>query len=142
MTLREFVKIRNGVSLGSSGALSIMLVRSFGAGSFGEFWQYWNPVWGYYLGKYIYIPLKKIIPYTLSYLATFLCSGLIHDIAIMIFSRQIRLLFTPLFFLYGLEVLVARKFKVKYSHIKRNIRFVINLAYLVLNFLLVKYLLI
>ena len=26
----------------------------FGVGSFGMFWSYWNPIWGYYLGRFIF----------------------------------------------------------------------------------------
>ena len=54
-SLAEYVKYRNGVSLGAKGSLVNMLKNSFGAGSFRQFWKYWNPIWGYYLFKYIYL---------------------------------------------------------------------------------------
>jgi hypothetical protein len=56
LTLSEYVKHRNGLPLGASGSLQNMLIRSFGAGTFARFWQYWNPIWGYALGRYIYAP--------------------------------------------------------------------------------------
>ena len=59
LTLAQYVKRRNGVALGYSGSFSNMLHRSFGAGTLAKFWQYWNPIWGYYLGRYIHGPLKK-----------------------------------------------------------------------------------
>lgn len=51
LTLAQYVHRRNGVPLGDSGSLRNMLIRSFGAGSFGRFWQYWNPIFDYGLGK-------------------------------------------------------------------------------------------
>ena len=62
MSLTEYVQYRNGVPLGASGSLQNMLVRSLGAGTFAKFWQNWNPIWGYALGRYIYKPLNQFLP--------------------------------------------------------------------------------
>ncbi len=43
-TLAESVRRPSGVPLGARGSLRNMLVRSLGAGSFAEFWRYWNPM--------------------------------------------------------------------------------------------------
>jgi len=59
LTLAQYVRRRNGVPLGASGSLRNMFYRSLGAGSIAGFWRYWNPVFGYYLGRYIYAPLKS-----------------------------------------------------------------------------------
>jgi hypothetical protein len=56
LTLSQYVHRRNGVPLGDAKSLPNMLHRSFGAASFAAFWQYWNPIWGYGLGKYVYTP--------------------------------------------------------------------------------------
>lgn len=49
ISLSEYVKKRNGVALGTFGSMGNMLKRSLGANSFYLFWQYWNPIWDYYL---------------------------------------------------------------------------------------------
>ncbi len=51
LTLGQYVQHRNGVPLGDGKSLQNMLHRSLGAASFAGFWQYWNPIWGYGLGK-------------------------------------------------------------------------------------------
>ena len=84
LTLSEYVRRRNGVAMGAPGSLSNMLARSLGAGSFGEFWRYWNPIWGYGLGKYVFAPLKKALPPALALVATFVVSGALHDLATML----------------------------------------------------------
>lgn len=88
MTLADYVQHRNGLPLGASGSLENMLRRSLGAGSFAEFWQYWNPIWGYGLGRYIYKPLRKFIPAAIALILTFLVSGAIHDAVIMLVRRR------------------------------------------------------
>ena len=58
LSLAQYVLRRNGVPLGAPHSLQNMLYRSFGAGTYAGFWQYWNPIWGYGLGKYVYAPLN------------------------------------------------------------------------------------
>lgn len=84
MSLRDYVQYRNGVPLGASGSLQNMLVRSLGAGTFAKFWQYWNPIWGYALGCYVYEPLKQFLPSSVSLILTFIISGAAHDLATML----------------------------------------------------------
>jgi hypothetical protein len=52
LTMGQYILRRNGVPAGASGGLRNMLQRSFGARSFAVFWQYWNPVFGYILGRF------------------------------------------------------------------------------------------
>ncbi len=54
LSLGEYVQRRNGAPLGGAGSLRIMLHRSLGARSFAAFWQHWNPIWGYALGRFAY----------------------------------------------------------------------------------------
>lgn len=56
LTLAKYVHLRNGVPLGDAKSLPNMLYRSFGAASFAACWQYWNPIWGYGLVKYVQCP--------------------------------------------------------------------------------------
>ncbi|MTI38941.1 hypothetical protein E1140_05530 [Fulvivirga lutimaris] len=72
-----------------------MLNRSLGAGKFSMFWQYWNPIWGYYLGKYIFKPMKFIFPPALSLIITLVVCGFIHDLAIMLLKWNFTLFQTP-----------------------------------------------
>ena len=80
LTLAQYVEQRNGVPLGDTSSLRNMLQRSFGAPSFAGFWQYWNPIWGYGLGKYVYSPLQRVLPAAIALIMTFVVSGGIHDL--------------------------------------------------------------
>lgn len=129
LTLAQYVHRRNGVPLGASGSLSNMLYRSLGAGSFTKFWQYWNPIWGYALGRFIYFPLKQYLPAALALILTFTISGVIHDFATMLIRQSGAFLFTPWFFLMGVVVIIEQIFQVDYSKQQRLMRVVINLIY-------------
>lgn len=116
LNLSDYVERRNGVPLGNSDSLGNMLNRSLGAGKFSIFWQYWNPIWGYYLGKYIFKPLKFIFPAALSLIITFIVCGFIHDIAIMLLNQKFSLFLTPWFLFMGLCVIITDYAKVDYSN--------------------------
>lgn len=133
LTLGQFVKIRNGVPLGDSKSLRNMLERSFGAGTFAEFWQYWNPIWGYYLGKFIYSPLIRVFPAAIALISTFAVSGLLHDLVTMGVSRSITFFFTPWFFFLGTGVALGRVFGIDYSNLPWLVRASINLIYLLIG---------
>lgn len=121
------MKRRNGVPLGNSDSLRNMLSRSLGAGKFSSFWQYWNPIWGYYLGKYIFKPLKFIFPTTLSLIITFVVCGFIHDLVIMILKWKFTLLLTPWFFFMSLLVVLGDFAKIDYSKYPWILRAAINI---------------
>lgn len=108
MTLGEYVLHRTGTRLGGAGSLRTMLTRSLGAGSFADFWQHWNPIWGYALGRFVYAPLRCHAPAALAVLATFIVSGVVHDAAATIVHGSPTLVVTPWFLLLGIGVLVAR----------------------------------
>lgn len=95
VTLSDYVRRRNGAPLGASGSLQNMLYRSFGAGTFAKFWQYWNPIWGYALGRYVYAPMHRYIPASLALILTFTVSGAIHDLATILVRASPAFLFTP-----------------------------------------------
>ena len=108
MTLSEYVARRNGTRLGGAGSLRAMLSKSFGAGSFAAFWQHWNPIWGYGLGRFVYAPVRRRVPAAVAVMATFLVSGIAHDAAATIVRRSPSFVVTPWFLLLGIGVLVAK----------------------------------
>ena len=127
MSLTDYVQYRNGVPLGASGSLQNMLVRSLGAGTFAKFWQYWNPIWGYALGRYIYVPLNQFLPSIMSLILTFTISGAIHDVATMLVRGVPAFFFTPWFVLMSIVVVFGRLLKLDYSKQAFQVRVAINL---------------
>lgn len=115
MNLSDYVKKRNGVPLGATDSLRNMLFRSLRAGRFPLFWKYWNPIWGFYLGKYVFRPFKTILPSAPSILLTFTLSGFFHDLVIMLLKRNFELLLTPWFLSMGLCVVLSDSAKIDYS---------------------------
>ena len=128
MNLSDYVKRRNGVPLGNSDSLRNMLCRSLGAGNFSIFWQYWNPIWGFYLGKYIFKPLKLILPQALSLIITFTVCGFIHDLVIMLSKWKFILLLTPWFLFMSLSVILSNYAKINYSKFPWIVRAGINIT--------------
>jgi hypothetical protein len=128
LTLADYVKKRNGVPLGASESLRNMLSRSLGAETFAIFWQFWNPIWGYYLGKFIFKPLKGILPQALALIITFAVSGFIHDLAIMLLKKKFTLLLTPWFLFMGLVVVLGELIGINYSKFPWIIRALINIV--------------
>jgi hypothetical protein len=128
LTLRQYVLARNGVPMGGSRSLRNMLLRSLGAPSFAGFWRYWNPIWGYYLGRYVYRPGRRHLPRAGAVVLTFLVSGAIHDIAVMVVHRSRFVLFTPWFFAMSLAVLAGEALGVDLSRRPWVMRAAFNLA--------------
>lgn len=141
MNLATYVKRRNGVALGSNGSLSNMLKRSLGASSFTQFWQYWNPIWGYYLASYIFAPSKKHLPVWLATVFTFSVSGALHDLAIMLIKQQPSYLLTLWFTVMGVVVVVTKGLNLSWQQAPFIIRACFNLGLIVTSFLICKYLL-
>ncbi len=108
LSLSEYVRRRNGVPLGTSGSLRNMTRRSFGARSFAGFWQYWNPIFGYCLDKFVFAPLKKHFPSHISLILTFIVTGIVHDLVTMAMRQDVAFLFTPWFFFLGIGVVLGK----------------------------------
>ncbi|MDF2157120.1 MBOAT family O-acyltransferase [Algoriphagus sp. CAU 1675] len=128
MTMAEYVLKRNGVPLGESNSLRNMLLRSLGAKNFAEFWNYWNPIFGYFLGYKIFKPIKTILPDSMAFLTTFLVSGLIHDLAALIFTGRTSFLFSIWFLWMATGVLLTQLLKFNFSKKPFVIRALINLT--------------
>ena len=92
---------------GAPGSLRNMLRRSFGARSFANFWQHWNPIFGYYLGTRVFIPLKRILPSFAALILTFVVTGIVHDAVTMAVRRDVAFLFTPWFLFLGIGVVLS-----------------------------------
>lgn len=131
LTLGQYVQRRNGVPMGASGSLQNMLRRSFGAGTFAGFWQYWNPIWGYALGRYIYSPLRKFSPDALALILTFAISGALHDLVTMLIRRTPAFLFTPWFTLMALLIVIEQALNISYAQQPWGMRVIINLVQIV-----------
>lgn len=116
MTLGEYIKKRNGVAIGHPQSLKNNLSRSLGAKNFSSFWHHWNPIFGYYLGKKIFKPIKRFAPKTISLILTFIICGLIHDIVSVIFRGKTSFLFSFWFLFMGTAVLLSNYFKHNLSH--------------------------
>lgn len=129
-TLSEYIKRRNGVPLGASGSLQNMLVRSLEAGSFARFWQYWNPIWGYVMGRYVYAPLNRFLPTAIALMLTFTISGAIHELATMLVRRSPAFFFTPWFYLMSVVVVFGRLLKLDYSNKAFQVRVAINVMFI------------
>jgi len=124
--------------MGANNSLKNMIARSLGAGKFSIFWKYWNPIWSYYLGKYIFKPLKIIFPPALSVILTFAFSGFLHDLIIMLLRWNFELLLTPWFLLMGFCVVLGDYAKIDYSKFTWIIRAFINIL-IILSCLLIAY---
>lgn len=137
VSLADYVKRRNGVPLGASGALGNMLKRSLGASSFQNFWRYWNPVWGYYLSRYIMKPLSQWLPLWLATILTFSTSGFIHDIVVSLIKKEYIFTLTPWFTLIGIVVVITTQVKFSYKHYPWIVRALINSGFIMICYLVI-----
>lgn len=126
ITLAQFIQKRNGVALGERHSMRNMLSRSLGARSFAIFWHYWNPIWGYYLSRYVMRPLRRFLPLSFATFITFVVSGALHDLAVSIVKWKAVFLFTPWFALMAVVVITSSKIGISYGHFAWHFRALIN----------------
>jgi len=129
-SLNDYVVRRNGRALGASGSLTTMLSRSLTAPSPRIFWQYWNPIFGYYLGKYVYANFRKIFPSFLSIVFTFIVSGLIHDLVTIAVNGYTSFFFTLFFLLLSIVVILGESVNFNLLKHSKAVRVTFNLFYL------------
>ncbi|MEW9796555.1 acyltransferase [Alteromonas sp. CYL-A6] len=132
ISLRQYVKRRNGVPLGHNDSMRNMLRRSLGATTFAGFWQYWNPIWSYYLTTRVFQPLKTVLPVPLAQLLTFIVSGAVHDIVISLVAGSAYIVFTPWFFLVGIAVLITNALRCSVSMLSINGRAMTHISLIAL----------
>lgn len=128
MRLLQYIKKRNGVSIGSPRSLRNNLYRSLGARNFSTFWRYWNPIFGYYLGKFIFKPLNRIFKVEVALLFTFIFSGIIHDAVTSILRGKTSFFFSIWFFIMGIAVILSRLVKHDFYKLLWVKRATINLS--------------
>lgn len=119
------------MALGARGSLTQMLHRSLGADTFSGFWHHWNPIWGYYLGRFVYVPLRRVMPGAAAVVATFIVSGAIHDAAISAVTGSPTAMFVPWFAVLGLMVVLSKRFGFRYGFEAWMVRAVINVTLVV-----------
>lgn len=136
MKLSEYVKKRNGVPIGHADSLRNNLQRSLGANNFSAFWNFWNPIFGYYLGTKIFRPLKKIFSAGLSVILTFIFCGLIHDVVTTLIRGNVSLFFSVWFLLMGTVVVVSKYLDYDLSNHKWIFRAFVNLSIIAACFFL------
>lgn len=129
-SLTDYVRQRNGVPLGGRGSMSNMLMRSFGATSFAGFWQYWNPIFSYYLHRYIFSPLRHITPRWIALVLTFLFCGALHDGVTFIVRGSTAFLFTTMFLFFAVGILIGKVARLDTSKLPWLVRVIINFFYL------------
>jgi len=130
ISLSQYVKKRTGVSLGASGSMGNMLKRSFGAPSFYLFWRYWNPIWSYYLSRYVMKPVSSFVPHWCAVIITFAVSGALHDLAVMLIKWKLLCFFTPWFSLMAVCAVLSIKLNLLFSHFPMSVRAFINFLYI------------
>jgi hypothetical protein len=138
-TLSQYVEKRNGVPLGASHSMRNMLARSLGAKSFAVFWHYWNPIWGYYLSRYVMRPLRTFLPLSFATFITFVVSGGLHDLAVSLVHWNAVFFFTPWFGLMGLVVIGSSKTGISYGHFAWYIRALINVSMIIVTLCLTSF---
>ncbi len=140
MKLSEYVKKRNGVPIGHSNSLRNNLERSLGAKNFSAFWNYWNPIFGYYLGTKIFKPLKKVFPIGFAVILTFIFCGLIHDLVTTLIRGYLSLFFSVWFLLMGIAVIISKYLNYDLSNKKWIFRTFVNLVIIGICLFLTNYL--
>ena len=125
---------------GPGRCLGHMFSRAFGASDFGRFWQYWNPFFGYFLGYFCYVPLRRFAPRPLCLIVTFAVNGfLFHDLVYLWsfgFARTQRLPFPfPVFTLSlvtsAIIILAAERHRFTLAHLSMPMRVACHLLALV-----------
>lgn len=131
LTLSLYIRRRTGVPAGGRGGLRNMFYRSLGASSFAGFWRYWNPMFGFLLGRYIFAPLQRFMPSGVALVGTFVVCGAIHDLVTTAARGSAAFLFTPWFFFLALGLLGGRAVRMDLSGQPWLIRATANLAYII-----------
>ncbi|MCK0107880.1 hypothetical protein MWU58_01110 [Flavobacteriaceae bacterium S0825] len=128
MTLREYVEKRNGVPIGHSSSLKNNLYRSLGAKSFTIFWNFWNPIFGYYLGKRVFKPLKIYFPASLALVLTFIFCGFLHDVVTTIIRGSISIFFSVWFLFMAIAVMTTQYLNHDFKEKTWSVRALINVS--------------
>jgi len=108
-----------------------MMSRSLGARSFAVFWQYWNPVFGYGLARYVNAPLRQVLPSAVAVILTFVVCGGLHDLVASSIRRSPTFPFSTWFLFLGVGVVAGRAVGMDLADRSWVTRAGVNIAYLV-----------
>lgn len=139
ISLAQYVHKRTGVPLGHKDSMRNMLTRSLGASSFYLFWRYWNPVWGYYLSRYVMKPSHKALPLWCAVIVTFAVSGALHDLAVSLVKLKPVFFFTPWFTVMAIAVLITQLANVQFTRAPWWLRALMNVSIIALCYGLVSF---
>lgn len=107
-------------------------MHPFTAASFAEFWRRWNPVYGYFLGYYVYRPAARHLPRPVAVMVTFVVAGLVgHDLPAWVATRRVlppggTIAFT----LFGVGLITSQRLGMNLSAKPARVRTLANLTYL------------
>jgi hypothetical protein len=142
ITLEKYLRYRLGEGNDMT-LLKVMVRRSFGASSFAGFWRYWNPLYGYYLDRLCYRPLRTFLPRFLCVIATFaLCGFLLHDLPFgwsvgLLFVHRIPFPFITVWFvMIGIVVVTGEAVNFGMTDRPFAVRASLNTAHIILPFVL------
>jgi hypothetical protein len=138
ITLTHYIKHRLGATASEQAAN--FLAKPFGARSLAEFWQYWNPVWSYFLLFYCYRLLRKNLPHRLSVVLTFFFCGIVHDLPFGILSylkmgRPPLFTLTVFLTLNGVLVALSEKARFRLTRIPTGLRWLAHFTILITTYL-------
>jgi hypothetical protein len=129
VTVRQYVDRRIGPGPAWRQTYEVLVVP-FLAESLSEFWRRWNPVWGYWLARLFYQPLRSRIPRPVAVLLTFVASGVVHNLLAVLLTGRLSLFTTLFFALLGSGVVIADLLHVRFTALPRPLRVPLHLGYL------------
>src|SRR5690606_1506022 len=89
--------------------------------------NFWNPIFGYYLGTKVFKPLKTAFPIAFALILTFVFCGLVHDLVTTLFRGKLSLFFSVWFFLMGVSVAITKYIDYDFSKKQWIVRAVTNI---------------
>jgi alginate O-acetyltransferase complex protein AlgI len=105
-------------------AVEPIMQRPFASDSLTEFWSRWNRGFRDIASVLIFRPLRKHIGVSRAMLATFLFSGVVHDLVISVPARAGFGLPTLYFMLQGFGILIDRSIPARYALARRLLLYV------------------
>jgi len=81
-------------------------------------------------------PTSNILPLPLAVVVTFVVSGALHDLAVLLLTGDNILICTPWFFVMGIAVVLSKSFKIELSKYSFITRATANTSFIVFSYLL------
>jgi D-alanyl-lipoteichoic acid acyltransferase DltB (MBOAT superfamily) len=131
LTLTQYLRFRLGTRGGFSAWFNFF-IKPFEASSFAEFWRLWNPVYGYFLYRFAYRPMRRVLPRAFAVLLTFAASGFVlHDIPAWLIARRVLPPgATIAFIMFGVGAVASDAVHMNLWRLPEWMRGVVNVIYL------------